>query len=126
MSDYCRHKVVRMKVNLESLGVSSLWDIEDEYEDLFGNGDVGKFDIAPTEEDFIDYVLYRSYGEECGEWGKVRKLKEKESEKYVEIFQQIYPNVKPEDLRYVDFCWYNCSEAPDYFDEASDDFYDEI
>lgn len=126
MSDYCRHKVVRMKVNLESLGVSSLWDIEDEYEDLFGNGDVGKFDIAPTEEDFIDYVLYRSYGEECGEWGKIRKLTEKESEKYVEIFQQIYPNVKPEDLRYVDFCWYNCSEAPDYFDEASDDFYDEI
>ena len=116
MSDYCREKVVRMKVTREQLGIDSIWDMEDKYKELFGNGDIGKFEIAPTEEEFIDYLIDYCYGEECGDWGRVRKLTEKESAKYIEIFKQIYPDVKADDLRYVDFCWYNCSEAPDYFD----------
>lgn len=117
MSDYERYKVVRLKTSLENLGVESLWDLEEKYQDLFGIGDVGKFEMAPTEEVFIDFVLYHSYGEECGEWGCARKLSEKELEKYIPIFKQIYPNVTKENLRYVDYCFYNCSEAPNYFEE---------
>jgi hypothetical protein len=31
-----------------------------------------------------------------------------------------------DDVRLVEFCWYNCSEAPDYYDEENDDFYKEV
>lgn len=124
MSDYERNKVVRLKASLENLGVESLWDLEEKYQDLFGIGDVGKFETAPTEEPFIDFILYHSYGDECGEWGRARRLTDKELEKYIPIFKQIYPTVTSENLRYVDYCFYNCSEAPDYFDE--DDFFDEV
>lgn len=36
--------------------------------------------------------------------------------------------VMPDELRLVEYCWYDCSEAPDYFDESTyhDDFYDEV
>lgn len=32
------------------------------------------------------------------------------------INSQIYPDVRKEDLRAVEFCWYDCSEAPLYYD----------
>ncbi len=34
----------------------------------------------------------------------------------------IKPNVKADDLRAVDFCWYNCSEAPLYFDVCEEEW----
>jgi len=36
--------------------------------------------------------------------------------------------VMPDELRLVEYCWYDCGEAPDYFDESTyhDDFYDEV
>lgn len=116
MSDYSRSKVIRMKATKEELGVSRVYDLEDKYPELFGISDVGKFETAPTEEEFIDYVLYHTYGEECGDFGFVRELTEKELEKYIPIFQQIYPEVTKDNLRYVDYCFYNCSEAPDYWE----------
>lgn len=133
MSDYSRSKVVRLKATLEELGVSDIWDIENKFQDLFSSECYTEykkskkpyFEIAPTEEPFIDLVLFHSYGEECNDWGRTRELTEKELEKYIPIFQQILPTVKKEQLRYVDYCFYNCSEAPDYFDEQ-DDFFDEI
>lgn len=125
MSDYCHSRVVRLKATEEQLGVKSIWDMEDKYPELFGNSDVNKFEIAPTEEPFVDYVLYYTYGEESDDWGRTRTLSDKELDKYLPIFRQIYPEVKSENLRYVDYCFYNCSEAPDYFDDG-DDFYDEI
>ena len=119
MSDYSRSKVVRLKATLEEL------EVKDKFPNLFGNSDVGMFEIAPTEEAFIDYVLFHSYGEECDDWGRTRELTEKELSRYIPIFQQILPTVRKEQLRYVDYCFYNCTEAPDYFDEQ-DDFFDEI
>ena len=127
MSDYSRNKVVRLRATEKKLGVEDIWDMEEKYKELFTNTRDGKpyFEIAPTEEIFVDYVLFHSYGEECDDFGRTRKLTESELEKYIPIFQQIYPNVTGDDLRYVDYCFYNCSEAPDYFDDV-DEFYDEI
>lgn len=125
MSDYCRNKVVRLKASEDRLGVKDIWDLATKYPDLFTLSRDKKFEISPTESNFVDYVLYSSYGEECGDFGRTRRLSEKEVEKYIQIFKQICPDVKAEDLRYVDYCWYNGCEAPDYFDEA-DEFYDEI
>lgn len=30
------------------------------------------------------------------------------------------------DVRLVEYCWYNCSEAPDYYLEQDDEFYADV
>jgi hypothetical protein len=134
MSDYCKMKVLR--IPFEDCNFGLLEDCDDlsyaPYEKL--GGDVfywggrreGKFDFAPTERPFIDFVLEHVYGAECGEYGKVRDLYTSEKLKYVEVFQKLNPNVNMDNVKLVEFCWYNCSEAPDYYDPMDDEFYLEV
>ena len=115
MSDYEHEKVIRCKVDLKKLGISDIYDLEDMYPNLFGYG-IEKFQIAPVDQlEYIDYVLFNEY-DDSYDFGYARYLTKKELEKYFPIFQQIIPNVQENDLRAVEFCWYNCSEAPLYFD----------
>ena len=99
--------------------------IENAFPDLFDYGTKNKFQLAPTEEDFIDYVL--DYEWDCdGDYGKVRDLYESEKEKFKPIFQQLDPDINMDYVRLVEFCWYNGSEAPDYYDITKDSFYEEL
>ena len=86
------------------------------------------FEVACTTMPFIDYNLFHSYGEEFDDFGRVRRLTEKELDKWVEIFKEVIKEPKRDNFRLVDYCWYNCTEAPDYFDESEtqDDFYNEV
>lgn len=131
MSSYTLEKVVRFKIEeskfLKLLDIEDIWDLETHA--YFGNGVVDKFQIAPTEDFFVDFVLNVDGGN--GDYGRTRELTSKEFEKYVKIFRRIIPESKsiPYDkLKLVEFCWYDVSEAPDYFDESTyhDDFYDEV
>lgn len=130
MSDYDKQKVLRMPISAEMFGLNeedSLYEVlEERFPDLINYARVGYFQIAPTEERYLDYVLYRESESDCGEYGKVRELTEREKDKYRGVFQQIIPNVDMDCVRLVEFCWYNCSEAPDYYDITKDDFYDEV
>ena len=134
MSDYKREKVVRCRVDKEyiksHLGLEDLWDIDidERYVDIFDYGSVGKFQIAPTEDFFIDYVLKSEYGARCGEFGKTRHLSNSELEKYKNIFSKIIPCdlIDDENIRVVEYCWYNATECESYFDEVDDGFYDEV
>lgn len=121
MSEYNHEKVIRCKVDLKKLGIEDIFDIEDLYPDLFG-GSINQFNVAPVEEmEYIDYVLYNEY--DCiGEFGYARYLTELEQKKYLPIFKQIISDVKADNLRAVDFCWYNCSEAPLYFDVCEEEW----
>lgn len=122
MSDYYHERVIRCKIDLKKLGIESIFQMEDFYPNLFGYGSINKFNIAPVEEqEYIDYVLYNEC-DDVGEFGSARYLTEPEQEKYLPIFKQIIPNVKADDLRAVDFCWYNCSEAPLYFDVCEEEW----
>ena len=131
MSDYTLEKVVRFKIEesklLKLLNVEDIWDLETHA--YFGHGVVDKFQIAPTEDFFVDFVLNVDSGN--GDYGRNRELTSREFEKYVKIFRCIIPESEPiphDKLRLVEFCWYDASEAPDYFDESTyhDDFYDEV
>ena len=131
MSTYTLEKVVRFKIEesrfLELLNVEDIWDLETHA--YFGNGVVDKFQIAPTEDFFVDFVLNVDSGN--GDYGRTRELTSKEFEKYVKIFRSIIPESEPipyNKLRLVEFCWYDASEAPNYFNEFTyhDDFYDEV
>lgn len=95
---------------------------------FFGDVTDGKFQIAPTEDFFIDYVLESEYSVRCGEFGKTRHLSSLELEKYKCIFSEIIPGglIDDENVRVVEYCWYNATECESYFDETDDDFYDEV
>ena len=141
MSTYVREKVLRIprhKLNFahimrnleEKFPGEDIMDdlgyyIEKAFSDLFDYGTKNRFQLAPTEENFIDYVI--DYERDCdGEYGKVRDLYESEKEKFRTIFQQLDPDINMDYVRLVEFCWYNCSEAPDYYDVVNDPFYDEV
>lgn len=148
MSTYVREKVLRLPIEgfqledfkkaitekLEPLGMSAqdvdddfLWAMEKAYPDLCGYGDKGKFQWSPTyPRQFIDFVL--DYEWDCdGEYGKVRELYLSEKLKYLPVFQKLLPGLDTmDDVRLVEFCWYNGCEAPDYYELEDDPFYKEI
>ncbi len=148
MSTYVREKVLRLPIEgfqledfkktitekLEPLGITAedvdddfLWAMEKAFPDICGYGDEGKFQWSPTyPRQFIDFVLDYEY--DCdGEYGKVRELYPSEKAKYLPIFQKILPGLDNlDDVRLVEFCWYNGGEAPDYYDLKDDPFYKEV
>ena len=122
MSDYRYMRVIRCKVDMNKIGVSSIWDLEDKFPDLFDISLPMYFVKDPVEEEnYLDYVLESkvSYGED---WGKSRYLTDNEAVKYLALFSQIYPDVERKDLRAVEFCWYDCSEAPLYFNVVEEEW----
>ena len=131
MSTYVREKVLR--IPLEKLNLSFTedemddlgWSIEQRFKDIWGYGDIGKFQFAPTESYFVDFVLDYEY-DACGEFGKTRELSARERDKYRPMFQKINPAVDMAFVRLVEFCWYNGCEAPDYYSEEKDEFYNEV
>lgn len=139
MSDYVRIKALRIprdKLDLEHIYTRLRQEDEDyEYDleeylvklmpELFAYREIHKFCAAPTEEAYFDYVLDYEYGAD-GEYGRTRALYDSEKNKYRSVFQKIDPNVNMDFVRLVEFCWYNCSEAPDYYDDTNDPFYDEV
>ena len=141
MSTYVREKVLRIpryKMNFahvvrileEKFPNEDVMDdlnfyIESALPNLFDYATVGKFQIAPTEENYIDYVLEYEWDAD-GEYGKTRALYESEKTKYEPIFRQLDPDIDMNWVRLVEFCWYNGTEAPDYYDDTKDSFYDEV
>lgn len=117
MSDYRYMRVIRCKMNMDKIGVKSLWDLEDKFPDLFDMSLPSYFTKAIVEEEnYLDYVIKSEISYDGGNWGKTRYLTKKEADKYLTLFSQIYPDVRKEDLRAVEFCLYDCSEAPLYYD----------
>lgn len=141
MSTYVREKVLRIPMERIDLNyIKNIiaqkypnenhdddfsWYLESALPDVFDYGTVGKFQIAPTEENYIDYVLEYEWDAD-GEYGKTRALYDSEKMKYTAIFQKIDPNINMHYVRLVEFCWYNGCEAPDYYDDEHDSFYDEV
>ena len=141
MSTYVREKVLRIprhklnfahivKVLEEQFPNADIMDdlgfyIESAIPNLFDYATVGKFQLSPTEEDYIDYVLEYEWDAD-GEYGKTRALYESEKAKYKPVFSQIDPDINMDYVRLVEFCWYNGTEAPDYYDDTHDSFYDEV
>lgn len=132
MSTYVREKVLR--IPYEKTGWQHRFkDVdaareycEQNFKSLFEYGKVGKFQFAPTESTFIDFVIEREYDANDGEWGKVRELYQNEFNIFARLFAQIMPAAEFSAIRVVEFCWYNCSEADDYYEYSEDPFYKEI
>ena len=139
MSTYVREKVLRIPFdklsmdNINNVLAQKYEDYEDDYPyylerafpDLFSYRTKHMFQIAPTSESFLDYVLESEWDAD-GEYGITRALTDREKEKYRPKFAQIDPDINMDFVRLVEFCWYNCCEAPDYYDGTNDPFYNEV
>lgn len=141
MSTYVREKVLRVPV--ECVDIAHIKNIlaekfpnedhDDDFSfyleqampDVFDYATIGKFQTSPTERPFFDYVLDYEY-DACGEYGKTRALTDNEKKKYLSVFQKIDPQINMDFVRLVEFCWYNGCEADDYYEEANDEFYNEV
>ena len=148
MSDYVHEKVIRLKITdeiVEKFNYEVIDDFIDDFDDfimrehpelsminLNSNGTYEyyrdrfpRFEIGYGCWDrYIDLLLFQSYGEESNDWGIVSMLSDKEKDTFVPYFETIGLEINPDDLRKVDYCWYNCSEPPDYYDlnESKDDW----
>lgn len=130
MSDYVHKKVVRLpfpKEIMSKCNVDDVYDCEPYLKELLGellysrkkNG----FQLECTDNGYyIDWVYSSTYGEESGDFGFVRMLTQKELDVIKPYFNKLRVDYKDEDLRVVDYCYYNCCDAPDFYDiENSDD-----
>jgi hypothetical protein len=141
MSTYVREKVLRIPFEkLFKICSISDWFTSDDLDDMswllekkfpneFEYATVGKFQISPAEDEFIDFVLEYEWDSFCGDFGKVRDLYNIEKENFLPVFQRLNPDFTLENMdnvKVVEFCWYNCCEAPNYYDVEDDDFYKEI
>lgn len=64
----------------------------------------------------MDWSFYDTYGEESGDFGNVRILTKNELNIIKPYFDMLDINYQDEDLRIVDYCYYNCCEPTDYYD----------
>ena len=88
---------------------------------------VQRYDGTKNYNQYLAYTLDSDYGAESGEFGRSRFLKPSEQEKYKELFSEVIPEdlIDPSLFKYVDYCYYNCCEADDYY-VKKDSFEEEI
>lgn len=132
MSDYVRNKQVLYPVTkelLKKLNCKDIYDLEERFP--FGSNftSEGFIDYEGTKSynEYLAYALSSTYGEESGDFGRARFLKPAEQEKYKKIFSEVIPEdlIDPSLFKYVDYCYYNCCEADDYY-VKKDSFEEEI
>lgn len=131
MSDYVHEKVVRLpfpKGLIENNGYDPS-DSEDELKKTLGElwedySDYGFRFGCTNKSVYIDWCYYHTYGEESSSWGHARLLTKKELGVIKPYFDKLKQPYEDNDLRVVDYCYYNCSEPPDCYDivtEENDD-----
>lgn len=123
MSDYVHNKVVRLpfpKEIMDKCDADSADDCEPYLKELLGElfdrRKTNSFQIECTHDGYyIDWVYYSTYGEESGDFGFARMLTQKELDVIKPYFNKLEVSYKDEDLRVVDYCYYNCCEPTDYY-----------
>lgn len=132
MSDYVRNKQVLYPVTkelLEKLNCEDIYDLEDKCPSNSNFKAEGLVDYSGTKNcnKYLAYELSSVYGEETGDFGRSRFLKPIEQEKYKKLFSEVIPEdlIDPTLFKYVDYCYYNCCEADDYY-VKKDSFEEEI
>ena len=111
-----RIKACVLRVPVEKVGVEDAWAFSEAHEEFFPAWDpYPHFAVAPTVRGFIDYVLSERVSREMS-YGRTRGLTRAERRKYEPAFRALFPQINMDDVRFVEFCWYDGCEAPDYYE----------
>lgn len=137
MSDYCRVKALRYKPSEKAIKqwgeltgetepYEILWALRQKYKDVFSKENLD-IEYTYSETCYLDLRIEYDYGNESGEWGKSRKLYPEETEKFKAAIKLIDNfDAEPENMRLVEYSYYNSCEPDDYFDETTDSFYKSV
>ena len=107
--------MIVLRVACDRVGVEDPWKFCADHADQFAapDEDLG-FHVALTTRKFIDYVLKCEVTEKES-YGETRALTKSEREEYEPVFRELFPDIEMEQVRYVEFAWYDSTEAPDYY-----------
>lgn len=110
MSSYYEYKVLRLPLD----NVDMKDKDTDDLEDLMNSLGIGfTLTMCSSENMFIDLELEHKISE--GEWGFSRKLTDIEHH-YAEIlFNKLDIDYDVDDIHFVNYCYYNCSEPREYY-----------
>ena len=130
MSDYVRNKQVLYPVTkelLDRLNISNIFDLDFPRGSKFDAEGFIDYSGTKNYSQYLAYELDSDYGVESGEFGRSRFLNPFEQEKYKKLFSEVIPEdlIDPSLFKYVDYCYYNCCEADDYY-VKKDSFEEEI
>lgn len=129
MSDYKHIKAVRLPFPNDIMlkcNVDDIFDCEPYLKKLLGDiwdsRNKNCFKLVNTNNGhYIDWIYYSTYGEESGDFGFVRMLTKNELNVIKPYFDKLCVDYKDEDLRVVNYCYYNSCEAPDYYNMENND-----
>lgn len=131
MSDYVRNKQVlypATKELLDRLNISNIFDLDFPRGSKFKAEGFVDYEGTKDYNEYLAWELFHEYGVGAGDdFGRARFLKPAEQEKYKKIFSEVIPEdlIDPSLFKYVDYCYYNCCEADDYY-VKKDSFEEEI
>lgn len=127
MSSYVYKKAIRYKLtNDEAKDYLDKGFFDDDLISKIGLKDNFEFDLAydfnkDEEVVYLDKVYEKQYDETCGDFSKSRMLTGKEIVCHLQDFWPFNDNIKPDDLRAVEFCYYNGVDEPACFDITEDE-----
>lgn len=67
---------------------------------------------------YLFFSLYHTYGQRSDNFGSSRKCTAKEIAQYAPMFSEVLgKEIDTDKLKYIEFCWYNCCECQDYYED---------
>ncbi|MBQ2174912.1 MAG: hypothetical protein II453_07585, partial [Alphaproteobacteria bacterium] len=68
---------------------------------------------------YLVFLTYHSYGKKHDNFGSSRPCTEIEIKRHIKKFQDVLcKEIDKNKLKYIEYCWYNCSECFDYYEEV--------
>lgn len=133
MSDFEFNKVIRFKPTTEMLKQCHADDVFDlvmklshehknskSMHSYINHHSFPHFDIGFNEENqYIDLYLESTHMEQVGDYGCIHQLLLEDFLKYRQLFAD-YLQVDKDEIKSLcklEYCWYNCTEPPDYYEE---------
>ncbi len=118
MSSYIHKQAIRYRFPKEKTEQikEMIWDSTPFENDHLFEYDIGLDWNSGEEEVYLDKVYCKEYDEMTADFTKSRLLTDKEIEHHLKDFQKYDPNITADDLRAVEYCYYNGVDAPACFD----------
>ena len=95
--------------------------LDEKYFDLKEKGfDLEVFDGQKGLNRYLVFLTHHSYGEKHDNFGSSRPCNQQEIYYHAPKFREILGEIDTAKLKFIEYCWYNCSECFDYYEEKEE------